>query len=101
MNAIERIKKLSFRLPDELSGLDGKNRAVMLDDVIDILEESDENGWIFCKDRLPDNDGIYLITSKVLDKTEVQYVFYQNSMKMFICNGRAIAWRDLPDPCKE
>jgi hypothetical protein len=29
---------LSFRLPKEWEGLDGKNRAVMLDDVIDLLK---------------------------------------------------------------
>ena len=47
--------------------------------------------WIPCSEP-PKEDGMYFITAKVLDKLEVQYVFYQKNLDLFICNGKPIAW---------
>lgn len=58
-------------------------------------------GWIACKERLPEDEGMYLITAKVLEKIEIQYVFFQKNMDLFICNGIAIAWKPLPEPYHE
>ena len=55
--------------------------------------------WIPCSDP-PKEDGMYFITAEVLDKLEVQYVFYQKNLNLFICNGRPIAWMPLPEPYK-
>lgn len=66
---------------------------------IEALQEP-ERKWILVSERLPECEGIYLITSKVFDKAEVQYVFYQKNIEMFICNGTAIAWQPLPEPYK-
>lgn len=78
-----------------------KNDEMLICDIIDIIENQPKVGeWISVKDRLPENEGMYLITSKVLDRTEVQYAFYQKNIGMFICNGKAIAWMPLPEPYK-
>ena len=55
--------------------------------------------WIPCSEP-PKKDGMYFITAKVLDKLEVQYVFYQKNLDLFICNGKPIAWMPLPEPFK-
>lgn len=57
------------------------------------------NQWIPCSDP-PKEDGMYFITAKVLDKLEVQYVFYQKNLNLFICNGTPTAWMPLPEPYK-
>lgn len=58
-------------------------------------------GWIACKERLPEDEGMYLITAKVLEKIEIQYVFFQKNMDLFICNGIAMAWKPLLEPYHE
>ena len=62
------------------------------------VNEIQKYQWIPCSERIPENEGMYLITSKVFYETEVQYVFYQPSLGMFICNGTPLAWMPLPDP---
>ena len=61
----------------------------------------DFGGWIACKERLPEDERMYLIIAKVLEKIEIQYVFFQKNMDLFICNGIAIAWQPLPEPYHE
>ena len=56
-----------------------------------------DGGWIPCSERLPEIDGMYLITAKVLQKIEVQYVWFQKNEKIFVCNGIATAWQPLPE----
>ena len=55
---IQNIGHLSFRLPEDWAGLDGKDRAVMLDDVVGLIKEFmqglQEVDLIPCKKRLPD-----------------------------------------------
>ena len=58
IDLIKKIGHLSFRLPKEWEGLDGKNRAVMLDDVVSILEEYQRkqpqaNKWIPVEVEMP------------------------------------------------
>lgn len=73
----------------------------------DLLKEDDKRsaencgGWIPCNERLPEEEGMYLITSKVFGKTEVQYVFFQKNIDLFICNGIPTAWKPLPEPYHE
>lgn len=50
--------------------------------------------WIPCKEKLPKKDGMYLITSNVKGKMEVQYVFFQKNINTFICNGIPVAWKE-------
>ena len=76
-----------------------------VEEIADKLLSSDEKPkvgeWIPCSERLPDKEGMYLITARVYDRTEVQYVFYQENLELFICNGVAIAWMPLPEAYKE
>lgn len=58
-------------------------------------------GWIPCSERLPEEDTMVLLTADVLGKTEIQYVFYQKNLGLFICNGKPIAWMPLPAPYTE
>lgn len=60
-------------------------------------EQPKIGGWIPCSERLPETDGMYLITAKVLQKIEVQYVWFQKNEKIFVCNGIATAWQPLPE----
>ena len=55
--------------------------------------------WIPCSEP-PKEDGMYFITAEVLGKLEVQYVFYQKNLNLFICNGTPTAWMPLPKPYK-
>ena len=64
------------------------------------IREADSK-WIPCSERLPEDEGMYLITARVYDKKEIQYAFYQKEIGLFICNGTAIAWMPLPEPYKE
>lgn len=55
--------------------------------------------WIPCSERLPEEDGMYLITSDVLGSKEIQCVLYQNMiLHDFISSGKAVAWMPLPEP---
>ena len=68
--------------------------------VLKIIEcQPPADQWIPCSEP-PKEDGMYFITAKVLDKLEVQYVFYQKNLDLFICNGKPIAWMPLPEPFK-
>ena len=69
-------------------------------DIIEIINsQPPADQWIPCSEP-PKEDGMYFITAKVLDKLEVQYVFYQKNLDLFICNGKPIAWMPLPEPYK-
>ena len=56
--------------------------------------------WIPCSERLPKEEGMYLITSNLFGSLEVQYVFYSENVQMFVCNGTPVAWMPLPSPYK-
>ena len=68
------------------------NKQAMLLAIIDAIKsQPPADQWIPCSEP-PKEDGMYLITAKVLDKLEVQHVFYQKNLDLFICNGKPIAW---------
>lgn len=73
---------------------------IKLDTARDLIKsQPPADQWIPCSDP-PKEDGMYFITAKVLDKLEVQYVFYQKNLNLFICNGTPTAWMPLPEPYK-
>lgn len=92
----EETKKAIEEAADTIESLSEKLQAANIEQ-----SAGDCSGWIPCNERLPEEEGMYLITSKVLDKTEVQYVFFQKNMDLFICNGIPTAWKPLPDPYHE
>lgn len=118
IDVIKNIRSLSFRLPDELSGLDEKNRAVMLDDVVSILEEYERNqsktDWISCEVETPKTNGVYQTVRKVIEGDVVYYLegasYFdgQNTWHNDICvnHGRAyltnvVAWQPIQPYKKE
>lgn len=75
---------------------------VSFDDLGKFIKEQPKIGeWIPCSERLPESDGMYLVTANVLKKPEVQYVWFQKDAELFVCNGTAIAWQPLPEPYHE
>lgn len=74
----------------------------------DSLTEEYNNGWIPCSERLPEEDGKYIVTVKNLTG---RWIMKNN---VFVCNywdddfhfqgwddNEVIAWQPLPQPCKE
>ena len=59
-----------------------------------------EHGWIPVSERLPEEQGLYLVTVKVGDKycvsTDIYNSLYKKGFKML----NAIAWMPLPEPYK-
>lgn len=92
---LEECFEIVKEAADTIESLYAKPQAANME------RSADCGGWIPCKERLPEEEGMYLITSKVLDKTEVQYVFFQKNMDLFICNGIPTAWKPLPEPYHE
>lgn len=65
-----------------------------------IKQQPTVDRWIPCSERLPKEEGMYLITSNLFGSLEVQYVFYSENVQMFVCNGTPVAWMPLPSPYK-
>lgn len=60
-----------------------------------------ENSWIPCSERLPDKDGIYLVTHRKFGKLEVTWnIFYGGEHASWLWNDEIIAWMPLPEPYK-
>ena len=112
---IKNIGHLSFRLPEDWAGLDGKDRAVMLDDVIDLLKEymqgPPEVDWIPCKKKMPDTSDWeptviakeYLVTyaPDEVSKYEVGIRYFCRDTQKFKSNERVVAWCEIPEEYKD
>lgn len=70
----------------------------------DIEDAPTIGGWIPCSERLPKNDGYYLIT---LSDNSLDVAYYEigTNLSQWHCgafeDGRVIAWMPLPEPYKE
>lgn len=79
----------------------GKQRYLIPEDIWEMVELMPTvDSWIPCSERLPKEEGMYLITSNLFGSLEVQYVFYSENVQMFVCNGTPVAWMPLPEPYK-
>ena len=67
------------------------------DEYIIELEE-DNNGWIPCSERLPEEDGNYIVTFD--DGYISSAPFYDGNWELWCDSGEPIAWQSLPDPYK-
>ena len=82
-------------------GLDGQGLKVPVEVVVQNIKDIlTVDRWIPCIERLPKEEGMYLITSNLFGSLEVQYVFYSENVQMFVCNGTPVAWMPLPSPYK-
>lgn len=95
---MDKIKKMLEDLEKELRANKQYSAA---DKLLPIIEEAKKDGWIPCSERLPKEEGMYLVTSNLFGILEVQYVFYSENVQMFVCNGTPVAWMSLPEPYKE
>lgn len=112
---IKNIGHLSFRLPEDYVGLDEKNRAVMLDDVISLIKEFIQGplevDWIPCKKRLPDTGDWeptviakeYLVTyaPDEVSKYEVGIRYFCRDTQKFKSSERVVAWCEIPEEYKD
>ena len=65
-------------------------------------DESPHGEWIPCSERLPDKDGVYLVTDEEGYVYEYDYSdFSTHNEKWTYCGKEIIAWRLLPDPYKK
>jgi uncharacterized membrane protein YcjF (UPF0283 family) len=80
-------------------GLDGQGLKVPVEVVVQNIKDIlTVDRWIPCSERLPKEEGMYLITSNLFGSLEAQYVFYSENVQMFVCNGTPVAWMPLPSP---
>ena len=102
---IEELKKQNkhaIEIYEKSNDVEFLHYSTALETAIAIADEMPTtDGWIPVSERLPEEDCMCLITAKVFDKLEIQYVFYQKELDLFICNGKPMAWMPLPQPYKE
>lgn len=94
---MNKVKQMLESLEKELRN---EKQYSSADKLLPIIEEAKKDGWIPCSERLPEEEGMYLITSNLFGSLEVQYVFYSENVQMFVCNGTPVAWMPLPEPYK-
>lgn len=72
-------------------------------EAMDIVEKySKIGGWILCSERLPEEDGFYLVTltEKVTDINDIRVtkVFFSEKSNGFTGYGKSVtAWQPLPE----
>lgn len=109
MNTLEKILEEINSATDEYGMIDCINGKQMIsrEKVKEIVKkhlfDSDNEGWIPVKERLPEESGTYIVTAKSAGETVVTFVKWQNRYKKFELTGRRaywriIAWRPLPEP---
>ena len=97
MNIAEAIKWLENLRKDigtcEHSSLWNYEKALV--EVVQLLKKLD---WISCKQRLPDEDGVYYVTNS--SDEVVAYIFIEGHAEQF-WKKHAKAWMPVPDPYVE
>jgi hypothetical protein len=115
--AIYVMKNIKHLLVDVIGN---KNNEKELDMAISALEHQLNGGWIPVSERLPEENGHYLVTyhewskGKYLPEFDLTYAktlrFYRGEFKMPVCcndkieqdiGREVLAWRELPEPYKE
>lgn len=69
----------------------------------DYADKNIQNGWIYCKDRLPEENGVYLAcyedATVLLDWFNGKWFFHGKNPAVEE-TGTIIAWQPLPQPYK-
>lgn len=107
---IEEIKYLLFN-SEMLSP-----RWFAINEMFEIIKRQPKVGeWIPCSERLPEEDGIYIVDDRVFNSPWIHTAGFMVSSKAWCENhgvyyddkygryedGRVIAWQPLPEPWKE
>lgn len=75
----------------------GKITLECMDRIMEMLS----NQWIPCSERLPAENGDYLVTVIWEGKLEVFMDYFQFGCMWYDCGDNVIAWMPLPEPYKE
>ena len=98
--AIEILKNMKWSITTKFNAVNSSTKA--LDMAISALEKQEQDRWIPCKERPPEEDGRYLITEKT-DGTKVQEGYFCRTRDGEPYWGylHVIAWRPLPEAYTE
>ena len=118
-----RIKERLLQYKQELQkqtmykeGLPGSSLDIVNSLLDDLEEDEKENGWIPVTERLPEEDGRYLVTFKngikvcmvgygSCKRTVLGYPighgWYSLEEAQYYAEDSIIAWRPIPNPMKE
>ena len=101
---IEELEKNASRYTKKYVTPYGNNgyrdtKAISVNKAIEIVKQEAEqydNGWISCRERLPENDCYCLVTTSDMEIDIIKYGY----SKGFGWDGfeRIIAWQPLPQP---
>ena len=91
------MSRINTSIADENGWLGGI--AESLDEIEDLPSAQPEQRWILCSERLPEEDGLYLVTTS---KGQVQvHVFSHNGNSEEYWMRCNMAWMPLPEPYTE
>ena len=91
-----RIEEMAKKVSEE--ALDGYiYMGKTLREWIDAVKQT---RWIPCSERLPEENGRYLVTNSAWGAMEVDWNAWVNGAWLY-SNTKPIAWMPLPEPYKE
>lgn len=102
----EFVEKLIGRLNNEYLKYNDGDWNSAIDESIKIVNELAEeynNGWIPCSERLPEEDGYYLITIRFyhLHNLVVMGCNFEDGKWLYMDgDDEVLAWQPLPQPYK-
>ncbi|MEE3344509.1 MAG: DUF551 domain-containing protein [Bacilli bacterium] len=99
----QELKETIIEMRDNDGTGTQKEVCKFLANLMEVLEKQMTNGWIPCSERLPEEDGEYLVTTKwkgsysgdVYIETNIDV--YWEKLKEWD-NNDIIAWMPLPEP---
>ena len=104
-----RLKEILHNLKDYDFDILGSYRldANEAQKLISALEELENGGWILCSERLPEEDGYYLVSyegsvTMMQFLTSCNHFGWIRDHRWYSETGKAlVAWQQLPDHLKE
>jgi len=93
------FEKIRERLQKKKAGrlnlfCDGIDCAI---DIINQVEAEYNNGWISVDDRLPEDDGSYIVCTETKN-VHVSHYYKHSIVPHWSSKGMIIAWQPLPEP---
>lgn len=114
------LKEKVLEMFGDIPMIVSENREELFSDVINDIPDAEQEKWVLCSDRLPDENGHYLVTYHSMSYGNFLPLFDNTSVrKMRFRNGKWItpvnideeaekdefkevtAWQPLPEPYVE
>lgn len=80
-------------------------KAAILIDSLPAIEVKPDNGWISVKDRLPENDGLYIVCKAIKPHQIVFEAHWKENKWLSVVKNNQLDcithWQSLPKPPKE